>query len=343
MAGIREVARLAGVSPATVSRVMNGTAHVEEEKRRRVQKVIEETGFKPNEVARALFKRSSRVIGVIVPDIVNPFFNEMAKAIEGEAYRQGYRMMLCCSENRAEKERESIRILVQMNADGIILMTNNEEVEQDVKASAIPVVLLDRQLPRSCGIACIQADNYEGGKLAAEYLIRCGCRQLINVCGPRRFSSARQRYLGYEEVCRRYGREIRTLECEYSFEAGVQAGKEILERWPEADGIMACDDMVAAAICKVLKKAGRQIPDEVQLIGFDGVAFGTMFAPELTTVAQPIDEMGKAAVEWIIHYVEEKEIGKDQIFPVHLVKRETTREKEEEQEEQNEDFSGGKH
>lgn len=343
MAGIREVARLAGVSPATVSRVMNGTAHVEEEKRRRVERAIEETGFKPNEVARALFKKSSRVIGVIVPDIVNPFFNEMAKAIEGEAYRQGYRMTLCCSENNAQKERENIHMLGQMNADGIILMTNNEEVEQDGKESGIPVVLLDRQLPKNCGIACIQADNYAGGQLAAEYLIRCGCRQIVNVCGPQRFSSARQRYLGYGEVCRRHKREIRMIECEYSFEAGLQAGEEILKRWPETDGIMACDDMVAAAICKVLKKAGRRIPDEVQLIGFDGVAFGTMFTPELTTVAQPIEEMGQAAVERIIHYVEEQEIRKDQIFPVHLVKRETTREKEEEQEEQNEDFSGGKH
>ena len=116
MASIREVAKLAGVSPATVSRVMNGTANVDKEKASRVERAIEETGFKPNEVARALFKKSSRVIGVIAPDIDNPFFNEMAKAIEGEAYRQGYRITLCYSENNVEKERESIRMLSSMNA-----------------------------------------------------------------------------------------------------------------------------------------------------------------------------------------------------------------------------------
>ena len=125
MTSIRDVAKLAGVSPSTVSRVMNGTAKVDEEKMQRVLNAISETGFKPNEVARSLFKKSSRIIGVIAPDIENPFFTEMARSIEGEAYARGYRMTLCYSENKPEKEKESIRMLSRMNADGIILMYNN--------------------------------------------------------------------------------------------------------------------------------------------------------------------------------------------------------------------------
>ena len=159
MTSIRDVAKLAGVSPSTVSRVINGTAKVDEEKMQRVLNAISETGFKPNEVARSLFKKSSRIIGVIAPDIENPFFTEMAKAIEGEAYARGYRMTLCYSENKPEKEKESIRMLSRMNADGIILMTNNEEIDAEVKDCGIPVVAVDRRINADGELAFVEADH----------------------------------------------------------------------------------------------------------------------------------------------------------------------------------------
>lgn len=324
MASIREVAKLAGVSPATVSRVMNGTANVDKEKILRVERAIEETGFKPNQVARALFKKSSRVIGVIAPDIDNPFFNEMAKAIEGEAYGQGYRIILCYSENNVEKERESIRMLSSMNADGIILMTNHEEVEDTVEACDLPVVVLDRTIRTDLGIACIQADNYAGGQIATEHLIQCGCRNIVNICGPQRFSSSRQRYQGYLDACRHYGRQVQMIQCDYNFADGLVAAEQILRQYPSVDGIMACDDMVAIAVYKVLTRAGYRVPEDVQLIGFDNVKLGTMFTPELTTVEQPICQMGKAAVNMVINYMKQNAIQKDQIFPVRLVQRQTT-------------------
>lgn len=127
MASIREVAKRAGVSPATVSRVINGTARVDEEKRERVEKAIEETGFRPNELARALYRKSSKIIGVIVPDIENPFFSELAKAIEKEAYEQEYRILLCNSDDQKEKELANLQMLAQLQADGVILMTNTGE------------------------------------------------------------------------------------------------------------------------------------------------------------------------------------------------------------------------
>ena len=127
MASIREVAKRAGVSPATVSRVINGTARVDEEKRERVEKAIEETGFRPNELARALYRKSSKIIGVIVPDIENPFFSELAKAIEKEAYEQEYRILLCNSDDQKEKELANLQMLAQLQADGVILMTKESE------------------------------------------------------------------------------------------------------------------------------------------------------------------------------------------------------------------------
>lgn len=324
MASIRDVANLAGVSPATVSRVMNGTAKVDEEKVQRVLHAIEETGFKPNEVARSLFKKSSRMIGVIAPDIENPFFNEMAKAIEGEAYRQGYRMTLCYSENNVEKERESIRMLSSMNADGIILMTNNEEVEENISQCSIPIVLLDRKIQAGGQIANIQADHYRGGRLAAEHLIQCGCRNIVNINGPLRFSSAKERYQGYVDVCRLYGREIQSIECEYDFKEGLLTAEQIITRYPGVDGIIANNDMVAMSVYKVLCKAGYQVPEDVQLIGFDNVMLSQLFTPELTTIEQPVQAMGKAAARIIIENEKGREIPPETVFPVKLIKRETT-------------------
>ena len=177
MTSIRDVAKLAGVSPSTVSRVINGTAKVDEEKMQRVLNAISETGFKPNEVARSLFKKSSRIIGVIAPDIENPFFTEMAKAIEGEAYARGYRMTLCYSENKPEKEKESIRMLSRMNADGIILMTNNEEIDAEVKDCGIPVVAVDRRINADGELAFVEADHY-GSQASDPVWVQKYCKYL---------------------------------------------------------------------------------------------------------------------------------------------------------------------
>ena len=138
MTSIREVARIAGVSPATVSRVMNGTAKVNEEKRKRVEAAIEETGFRPNELARALYKQSSKMIGAIVPDIENPFFSELAKAVEDEAYKNGYRIMLCNSGDDLEKEMANIQMFQQLQADGIIITTNCAETGRILKNCPVP-------------------------------------------------------------------------------------------------------------------------------------------------------------------------------------------------------------
>lgn len=327
MISIREVARLSGVSPATVSRVMNGTAKVDEEKKQRVLKVVNETGFIPNQVARALYKKSSKLIGVVSPNIENPFFNEMASAIEAEAYQNGYRMLLCNTDNDTEKEIESIRILSRMNADGLVLMTNNEEVTEEIEKCPMPVVVLDRQINTRKKIAYIQSDHFEGGKIAAEHLIACGCRNIVNMKGPQQFSSARQRYRGYSEVCQKYGREEQSIECDYHFQEGMIKAEQMLRQFPKADGIIACNDMVAISVYKVFHKAGYRIPEDVQIIGFDNIELSHLVTPELTTVAQPINEMGRKAVRAMIDHVERKEKNQIETFPVQLIVRETTRAK----------------
>ena len=190
MATIREVAQLAGVSPATVSRVMNGTAKVDEEKRKRVEDAIRETGFMPNKLARALFKNSSGLIGLIVPNIENPFFNELARVIEEEAYGGGLHIVLCSSGNNTQKEADNIHMLEQMKADGIILITNGDHTESMIEKCPLPVIVVDRHITGSGEVAHIEADHYKGGRLAAQFLVDCGAVRSCACAAPRNSPAA---------------------------------------------------------------------------------------------------------------------------------------------------------
>jgi len=325
MASIREVAKLAGVSPSTVSRVMNGTANVDNDKVQRVLRAIDETGFVPNELARALFKKSSRIIGVIVPNIENPFFNELAKSIEEEAYNNGYRILLCNSNDQTEKELMNIQMLNQMKADGIILMTNSDQTGQAIVDCALPVVVVDRRLSGAEGIAHVGANHYKGGRLAMEHLIRCGCKNIGCLRGPLEFSSGMQRYKGYKDICDRYGIKEQYVDCKYDYEDGLKATKELISKYPRLDGIVACNDMVAISAYKILQKEGYRVPDDVQIIGFDNINFSWLFTPEFTTVTQPIKKMGTLAVQLIIKYGSGQPFQKENVFDVSLVERQTTK------------------
>lgn len=324
MTGIREVARLAGVSPSTVSRVINNTANVDEEKRRRVLDVIEQTGFKPNELARALFKQSSKIIGVIVPSIENPFFSEMVRAIEEEAFEHGYRILICDSDGNAEKEKINVQMLNQMKADGLIMMAQSEMTSQIISECQMPVVVLDRMVDGENVIASINSDNYGGGRRAAEYLIECGCRNLVCVRGPQNVSSGKERYLGYKDVCRKYGFVEQSVDCGYSYDEGLTVVHKILEKYCNVDGIIACNDMVAFAICKVLLEKGYRVPEDIQIIGYDNIIFSRLFTPEITTIKQPIKEMGRLSVRIIIQHINGEIFKKDNSFDVELIVRQST-------------------
>ncbi len=325
MTSIREVARRAGVSPATVSRVINGTANVDPVKKERVLTAIDETGFKPNELARALFRKSSKIIGVIVPNIENMFFAELARAIEEEAYRNQYRILLCNSLNDTEKELFNIETLNQLHADGIIIMTNSENLASQIEHCEVPFVILDRKIEGLEEIAYIEANHYKGGRMAMEHLLQCGCKNIVCMRGPQKFSSGQQRFYGYQDVCREYGIQEQWLDCDYDYEAGLRTAEQLLKLYPDVDGILACNDMAAIATYKILKNRGYSVPEDIQIIGFDNIRFSRLFTPEFTTIIQPIREMGTLAARLIVDHVNGQSIQKENVFDVSLAMRQTTR------------------
>lgn len=327
MSSIREVARKAGVSPSTVSRVINGSARVDPEKAERVRAVIAETGFKPNELARALYKKSSKIIGVIVPNIENAFFGELARAIEEEAFKNGYRILLCNSLNDTEKEVLNISTLDQLHADGIIIMTSSEDLKSRIGNCEIPFVILDREIEGLDEIACIESDHYKGGQLAAQHLLDCGCKNIICMRGPQRFSSGQQRFQGYLDICRKHGLKEQWMDCDYDYEDGLRVAEALLQKYPDADGMIACNDMVAIASYKVLQQKGYRVPEDIQLIGFDNIRFSRLFTPEFTTIIQPIRDLGRVAVSAIVENGKGVSVPKKLLFDVALVERQTTKRK----------------
>lgn len=331
MASIRDVAALAGVSPATVSRVMNGTAKVDAEKQARVLRAIEQTGFVPNEVARSLFRKSAKTIGLIVPSIRNPYFTELAAHVDTLATANGFRPFLCNTGYDPEKEKAAVQMLVSMNADAIIVASCSEQVKELINNCPIPVVALDAMLYGADVEACVFCDYYWGGRMALEHLLDCGCKHIVCIKGPQYRYSARARYQGYRDLCQERGILERTVECDYDFDQGIAMTEELLERFPDVDGIIACNDIVAISTYKVLHKHSISVPEKIQLIGFDDISFAALLSPELTTISQPIKEMAEKAVELIISNELTGMTGGKFVFPVTLVKRQTTKKKGENQ------------
>lgn len=329
MSSIREVAKLAGVSPATVSRVINGTANVDTEKRQRVLYAIDETGFIPNEVARALFRRSAKLIGLVIPSLKNPFFTQLAACIDQAAGEQGYRMFLCDVGTDEEKSKSTLQMLASMNVDGVVLAAHNRGIQEGLTQCRIPVVSVDAVQETGNVLADLYCDDYSGGRMALEHLLACGCRQIVCIQGDQRIFSARMRYQGYRDFCREQGIPEQTVECDYDFHAGKAMLETLFRRYPHVDGIIACNDLVAISTYKALYKRKIRVPQDVQLIGFDDINAAQLLTPSLTTLRQPVGEMAQRAVELLIENKELREKDRIRVFPVSLVIRETTRRKEE--------------
>ena len=325
MIGIREIARLAGVSPATVSRVINGGSGVDAEKRKRVEKVIAQTNYVPNETARSLYRKSSRIVGLIIPSIRNPYFTEMASVIDEAVKAQGLRLFVCNVGNDLAQQRSSLQMLTAMNVDGVIIASTEPEIQEDLAQCTMPVVVLDSLFETTAVNAYVHCDYYRGGRMAMEHLLECGCKNIVCVRGPKSVFSADARYQGYEDVCMERGIPRQVLECDYDFDAGLAITEELLKTWPDADGILACNDIVAISIYKFLHRKNIDVPGQIQLMGFDDVSFSSLMSPGLSTIHQPIAQLGRRAAELLLAGKDVAKEGKREILPVSLVRRETTR------------------
>lgn len=307
MATIRDVARLAGVSVATVSRVINKTETVNPETAGQVLKAIEQLNYVPNAIARGLAGKKMGIIVLILPDILNPFFPALARGVEDVAHMKGLTVILGNSDDLGIKESSYIRALREKYVDGFIFASNTirEEDVESLKNDKIPIVLLDRGLnTASCPV--IRSNNREGAKLAVQHLIEQGCQKIAHIYGPQKFITARERLSGYEDVVGGLNGYSPSLMVpgHFDVESGRSAVELLLDRHPDLDGIFAGNDLMAVGALKALHERRIQVPEEVKVCGFDGIGLTEITEPELTTIAQPIYEMGGLAAQILVDEIE---------------------------------------
>jgi LacI family transcriptional regulator len=329
MATIRDVAARAGVSVATVSRVLNENGYVNKETEQRVRRAIQELNYRPNMVARGLANRKTGTIAVILPDIKNPFFSELARAVEDTARAGGFTVIFCNCDDLGPRQKSYIEVLRQKYIDGIIMASNRLE-EEDVlymNSNDIPLVVLDRG-PGNGDCAVFRSKNADGAKLAVRHLLDAGCRKVAHIAGPEELVTARERLRGYREVAGTFPWFDETLIVpgHFSVDGGKEAVRRLLARHPDVDGIFAGNDLMAIGALKALQRMGIGVPEQVALCGFDGVEMTEWTEPELTTVAQPIYEMGAEATRYLIDRVRGKAEPKATVeLDVRLIQRGSTR------------------
>lgn len=303
---LTDVAKHAGVSVTTVSRVLNNRGYLSKKTKDAVNSAIAEIGYRPNEVARSLLGQRTFLIGLIVPSVANPFFGELAAAIEGALAGSGYKMMLCNSQGQATQERAYLDLLLANQVDGIITSAHNDAIAGYANAH-LPIVAVDRHL--GSHIPNIHADNALGARLATERLLSHGCNQIALITATD--SPHNERANGYRAVMDAAGKQ--PLIMEYGFDTPKDELQQKLFAWldsqPNLDGVFTTDDPTALLVLEWAKQRGRAIPSEFRVIGYDGTPFVLHAMPGLTTVVQPIDQIATRAVTVLLDRINAADSG----------------------------------
>lgn len=325
MATIVDVAKLAGVTPTTVSRVINNRGYISEKTKKRVHEAMDELGYQPNEIARSLTKQKSNTIGVIVPHISHPYFAKLISNLENEAAKKDYKIILCNSKEKAEKEKQYLDMCKSNRVAGIIICSGNVESNK-INTGGIPVVLLEKNFEE--GKLGIQCDNYQGGKLATEHLIECGCKKILHLSGViDEEMPADNREKAFIDVCSK--NEIEYFIKKYDIDTYNQMNyydyiKAALNEIEGVDGIFASSDLIAAQVIQVCNEIKIRIPEDIKLVGFDDVDISQLTTPRITTVHQPIKEMARLSIELIDAKYNNIEVNEKTILPIKLIIREST-------------------
>lgn len=330
MASIKDVAKKAGVSVTTVSRVMNNRGYISKETRRKVEKAMKAIDYHPNQIARALQKSQSYFIGIIVPDSNHPFFSDLIKYVEMSANEKNYKLLICNSLEDPQKEAEYISMLRQNQVDGIIMCSHTMDVDS-YKKVPFPIVSFDRFI--SSDIPCVGSDNYRGGEQATEHLIQQGCKRLLHISGPLNLDMlSNRRRDAFMITCMKYGIPYEIIEGAHNKLTFDYFWSFIAEHLPsdelrKYDGVFCSNDIVAYALFIYAQQHGIQVPEELKIVGYDYHSFTRMLQnPKLTTILQPSDRIGTMLTNTLIQMIENSdgELINNTTVDVTLVKGGTT-------------------
>lgn len=320
-ATLKEVAKAAGVSLASASYAMNGAGSVGEATREHILKVAAQLGYRPNQSAKAMKTGRTGAIGLILPDLTNPFFPSLAQGVIQAARHHGYSVFLTDTEGSPEAEQGSVRLLVDHGVDGVIWfpIADTDTVGRLIEGT--PTVVLDRNLP---GYDIIQADYADGGRLAAEHLIDAGHVNIGVISGPHAASSARQRAEAAIAVVRE--RANLTWHVHNAFSLDLEPSVTAALETRTATAVIAGADLIAIGAMRHIRAMGLTVPDDVSVVGFDDIPWAQLHTPALTTIDMPVEDMAAAAVETLVRRMANRtEPRRRIVFNVELIARDSVR------------------
>jgi LacI family transcriptional regulator len=302
-----DVARQAGVSLMTVSRVINNKGDVSNETRQRILEIIASLGYRPSAIARSLATKETCTIGLVIPDVTNPFFADIARGVEHLAYSKGYHVFLCNSEEDPQRELAVIQSLEEKRVDGLILCSSRLEEEKlaDVLANLPPVVLINRRLHQAGEdtFDTVILDDEQGGWLATHHLIQGGHQRIGFLAGPAASYSGAGRRTGFLAALKEADIEPEAgwiSHCLPSVEGGYEATRQLLDMYPQLTALFCYNDLVAVGALQASNELKRRVPEDLAIVGHDDIPLAALVSPALTTCRVPRYELGARAVNALL-------------------------------------------
>lgn len=325
MAGIKDVAKRAGVGVGTVSRMLNDSGYVAEETREKIEVAMRELNYTPNELARNLYHKRSGIIAVLVPNVSNPFFTEFVDYAEAELYEAGYKMMICNTVKERNAELEYLDMLNRHIVDGVITGVHSLDVEEYRKIHK-PIVALDRYLGEH--IPVVAVNHKEGGRLAAETLIRNGCKKVLHFMGSTAVESPyHERHYEFERIMKANHIKTYTYELEWNrfdSEYHREAVRDVFSKGIEFDGVFGVDGLAIECMNESIRRH-LKVPRDVKFVSYDGTFITELVEPKMTSVVQPIEGLAKESVRLLCNLIGGKEYNnKEVVLGVQLRKGNTT-------------------
>jgi DNA-binding LacI/PurR family transcriptional regulator len=306
MANMKDIARIAGVSLGTVSHVLNDSANVRAPLRKRVLDAVQELGYQPSQLARGLRRDKTNVIGMIIPDITNPFFPGVVRGAEDTAFSNGYRLILCNTDNDHSKELAHLNELRTYLPAGLIVIPSNfsdlTAQAESYRRVGTGVVCVDR-LPRNWAGDSVTADNQEGALEATRHLIQMGHKLLAMIIGPQHLTNAKDRLIGFKRAIREAGIRVAPeyiQETTFDKQGGYAKTLRLLRLIPRPTAIFAGNDMIALGALRAIHESGLRCPEDISLMGFDDLDFAEVTHPPLSSVSQSGYQLGTTAAHMLI-------------------------------------------
>ncbi len=320
MKTIKDVARFAGIGASTVSRYLNNNGYVSKASKDKIDKALKELDYQPNLLARAVRQQRTYTMGLVIPTISNEFFSEIAIAIEQNCMDRGYKTILCITNEDEEKEKKYIDMILQNRFSGIILATGTHISER--LENRIPIVFIDRIIDSSSdNIMTVTGDHFGGAEEATRHLIQLGCKKLLHLCGPEKTEPAYLRKKAFEQVAQSNHIEHKSIA--FNQLTNMELDALFQEQY---DGVFTWNDVTAIQFISECHAKNIKIPEDIQIIGYDGIKMSELIYPKLTTVCQPIKDLGKTASDVLINRIEGKKENRKKIIMKNiLVERGTTK------------------